>query len=389
MLINHSLQKFATQRVYKVKIAFVANTCWNIYNFRRGLVHHFLKNGNEVVVLAPKDEYSDKLVKWGVKWINTPLEGTGANPIKDLGYLITLNKALKNEKPEIVLSFTIKSNIYSSFAGKLNRIPVICNVSGLGTVFLVKGITGNVAIRLYKLAFRFCSHILFQNDADKEMFTSIIPVDQSKISLVPGSGIDLDKFKPVPLNESRPNSFVMISRVIVEKGVREFAEAASYFAKEENVQFTLIGKFDAEHARSIEKAELDHWVNSKWLDYYNHSDSIAQVIATHEAVVLPSYREGMSRTLLEGAASGRPLIATNVPGCREVVRDGYNGFLCEVQNAKSLRDKIKLFLSMSTQEKELLAANSRSLVEETFDEKIVIGIYENVIHRIIQKSQNI
>lgn len=315
--------------------------------------------------------------------MDTPLEGTGANPIKDVRYLLRLIRCLKKEKPDIVLSYTIKANIYSSFAGKFKRIPVICNVSGLGTVFLVKGIAGKIALGLYRFAFRFSRHIFFQNEDDKKLFTSIIPVEETKTSILPGSGINLEEFKPAPLSESKANSFVMISRVIIEKGVREFAEAASNFVSDESVHFTLIGKFDETHARSIKKEELDHWINSKWLTFLDHSDNIVQVIADHEAVILPSYREGTSRTLLEGAAMGRPLIATDVPGCKEVVRDGYNGFLCEVKNAKSLYDKIKLFLSLSKKEKEQLAANSRTLVEETYDERIVIGIYESVIRRII------
>ncbi|WP_436517637.1 glycosyltransferase family 4 protein [Ekhidna sp. To15] len=366
-----------------MKIAFVANTCWNIYNFRRGLVHHFLNKGNEVVVLAPKDEYSDRLLEWGVKWIDTPLEGTGANPVKDLSYLLKLISCLKAEKPDVLLTYTIKANIYACLAGKLKGVPVICNVSGLGTVFLVKGISGKIAKTLYRLAFRFSSHIFFQNEDDEKLFTSIISIDKNKTGILPGSGIDLEEFKVAPLSNSQANSFVMISRVIIEKGVREFAEAASHFATDESVRFTLIGKFDKTHSRSISKEELDYWIGANWIEYLDHSDDIKKVISNHEAVILPSYREGTSRTLLEGAALGRPLIATDVPGCREIVKDGYNGFLCEVQNAKSLRDKLKLFLSLNSNEKEQLAANSRTLVAENYDERIVIDIYENAIRRII------
>ena len=365
-----------------MKVAFVANTCWNIYNFRKGLVNHFLKNGDDVIVLAPKDEYTEKIVDWGVKFIHTRLEGTGTNPIQDLGYLRKLIGGFKSERPDIILSFTIKANIYSSLASKIIGIPVVCNVSGLGTVFLVKGITGKIAMMLYKLAFRFSSQLFFQNEDDKALFTSVIPYDESKISVLPGSGIDLQKFAQAPLPVGETTRLVMISRIIIEKGVREFAEAASYFVDDERVQFTLIGKFDASHARSIDKSELHHWIDSGWLNYQEHSDDIDQVIRDHQVVVLPSYREGTSRTLLEGAAMGRPLIATDVPGCREVVNDGHNGFLCEVKSAKSLHDKIKLFLSLSQKEKEQLAANSRTLAVETYDERIVINAYVGVIHRI-------
>ncbi|MEO9482245.1 MAG: glycosyltransferase family 4 protein [Ekhidna sp.] len=367
-----------------MKIAFVANTCWNIYNFRKGLVNHFLSRGDEVLVLAPEDEYTNEIQDWGVVWINTTLERTGANPIKDTFYLRKLLKTFRKENPDVVLSYTIKSNIYASLAGAVSSTPVICNVSGLGTVFLVKGIAGQVAMILYKVAFRFSSHIFFQNEDDENLFTSKVSVHRNRISILPGSGIDLEQFKPLPFKRNEGGSFVMISRVIIEKGVREYAEAASHFADNDNVSFTLIGKLDEGHSRSIQKSELDHWVNNNWIKYLEHSNDITQVIAEHDAVVLPSYREGTSRTLLEGAALGRPLISTDVPGCREVVNDGYNGFLCEPKSAGSLLNKLKLFLSLTLPEKKQLAANSRSLVEKTYDERIVIDMYQDVIRRIIR-----
>lgn len=334
-------------------------------------------------MLAPRDDYTDKIQEWGVLWFDTPVEGTGANPIKDFVYFKKLHKIFKDEKPDAILSFTVKANIYASLAGKLRGIPVICNVSGLGTVFLVKGFAGKIAMVLYRIAFRFSAHVFFQNGDDQKLFTSHIKIEESKLEILPGSGINLDQFKPIPLKESEITKFVMVSRIIVEKGVREYAEAASNFVGNENVIFTLVGAFDEEHSRSIQKSELDRWISEGWIDYQSHSNEIDKVMIDHDVVVLPSYREGTSRTLLEGAALGRPLITTDVPGCRDVVRDGFNGFLCEVQNAKSLLDKLNLFLSLNRQERAYLATNSRMLVEETYDERIVIDIYDKAIRRII------
>lgn len=369
-----------------MKIAFVANTCWNIYNFRKGLVHHFLSRGDEVIVLAPKDEYSSKIVEWGLTWINTPLDGTGSNPLKDLRYMRRLLKHFKSEKPDVALTYTIKSNIFSSIAGRLTSVPVICNVSGLGTVFLVKGFAGRIAMMLYRIAFNFSNHIFFQNGDDQDLFTSIIKVNNEKVSVIPGSGIDLTDFNQVAYEAGSRVKFLMISRLIIEKGVREFAEAASYFKDNDTVDFMLIGKLDEDHARSIKKEELNSWVSEGWLTYKPHTDEIKKVIAEHDVVVLPSYREGTPRTLLEGAALGRPLLTSDAPGCREVVKDGFNGFLFEPKNAKILKDKIKLFLSLSNEERRQMASNSRKLVEETFDEEIVIRAYDQVIHRIIKPS---
>lgn len=364
-----------------MKIAFVANTCWNIYNFRRGLVHYFLQQGDEVVVLAPRDEYTDLILEWGVKFIDTPLEGTGTNPFKDFLYFRQLRNAIGHERPVAILSFTVKSNIYASLVGRISAVPVICNVSGLGTVFLVKGLAGVVALLLYRLAFRFSSHVFFQNRDDQELFTKHVPVSKQKMSILPGSGIDTQAFTFQDYRNNDKIKFLMIGRVIVEKGVREYVEAAVSFKDDPNVSFTLIGRLDESHSRSITQKEVDGWVANGWIDYLDHSDNIKEYIADHDAVVLPSYREGTSRTLLEGGAMGRPLITTDVPGCREVVEDGYNGFLCKPKNVKSLEDKIRLFMSLSYEERNQLAKNSRKLVEDKFNEKRVIDAYDTIIRR--------
>ncbi|MEQ9467811.1 MAG: glycosyltransferase family 4 protein [Ekhidna sp.] len=369
-----------------MKIAFVANSCWNIFNFRKGLVFHFLNRGDEVIVLAPHDEYSDAIVKWGATWINTPLDSTGVNPIKDLKYFRVLRSALQKYKPDVALAYTIKSNIYSCLAGNFSNVPVICNVSGLGTVFLVEGVVGQIAMFLYRVAFRSASHVFFQNEDDQELFLSNVNLARERIGLLPGSGINLEEFKSQPLLTSDKVRFLMVSRVIIEKGVEDYAEAAAYFKDDDRVSFSLVGKFDEDHARSIEKSKLDQWINNEILDYQPHSDEIQNLISDHDVLVLPSYREGTPRTLLEGAAMGRPLLASDVPGCREVVCDGFNGFLFEVKNSKSLIDKIKLYLSLKPEEREQLAANSRKLVEETFDEQIVIDEYEKIIHGIVKPA---
>ncbi len=369
-----------------MKIAFVANTTWNIYNFRKGLVHHFLSNGDEVLVLTPKDSYTDSVADWGVKWINTPLNGTGINPIQDLKYLLQLAKIFKKERPDVVLGYTIKANIYSCLATFRVNIPIICNVSGLGTVFLVKGIAGKIAMALYKMAFRKASFVFFQNEDDRDLFVSKVQIPHERMGILPGSGIDLTAFQYSEPNYGGKTDFIMISRLIVEKGVREFAEAASYFAEDASIAFTLVGRLDENHSRSISKTELDSWTANGWISYYEHTDQVKELIKRHEVVVLPSYREGTPRTLLEGAAIGRALLATDVPGCKEVVLDGVNGFLFELKNAKSLVSKIKLYLSLSADERLKLSKASRDLVERKYDENLVIRSYNEVIHRMTSST---
>jgi glycosyltransferase involved in cell wall biosynthesis len=369
-----------------VKIALVTNTSWNVFNFREGLVKCFLDRGDEVIALAPKDEYSDGLIEWGVKYIQTPLDQTGTNPIKDLGYLNNIRKIFKSEKPDVALCFTIKSNIYGTIAGYITNVPTICNVSGLGTVFIVKGWVGRFVLKLYRFAFRHSAFIFFQNKDDRDLFLTFVNIDEDKIGVLPGSGLNLEKFNFVEPAISSHIKLIMISRIIEEKGVREYAEAAKIVIdKGASCTFTLVGKIDEQHSRSIPKQEIDNWVKEGFIKYFDHSDNIKELIANHEVVVLSSYREGTPRTLLEGAAIGRALIATDVPGCREVVQDGVNGFLCLPKDGRGLADKIRLYQSLSTDEKRALSGNSRKIVEEKFDENLVIGRYKETIAQIVDK----
>ncbi len=369
-----------------MKVAFVANTSWNIYNFRKGLVSYFLEKEDEVLVFAPRDEYSDKVINWGVNFFETRLDQTGTNPIKDLSYLLRLKRLFRSEKPHVALCFTIKSNIYASLAGRLTSVPTICNVSGLGTVFLVKGWLGVVAINLYRLAFRHASFVFFQNEDDRNLFVSHIRLPDEKVGMLPGSGIDLAYFEYCQPEIAMPLKILMIARVIEEKGVREYVEAARLL-KEEGaaVVFSLMGEHDEDHSRSINREELDEWVSEELIHYLPHSPEVKEKLRENEIVALPSYREGTPRTLLEGAAVGRTLLTSNVPGCREVVQDGYNGFLFEVKNPKSLASKVKLYMALSTEEKLELAKKSRKLVEEKFDVNLVIKKYVKVISQIMAK----
>lgn len=368
-----------------MKVAIVINTSWNIYNFREGLVKHFLQRGDEVIALAPYDSYSDEIKKWGVKYIETPIDQTGSNPIKDFQYFNNLRKIFKVEKPDVALCYTIKSNIYSTLAGKLVGVPTICNVSGLGTVFLVEGLTGKIAMMLYSIAFRFSKKIFFQNVDDKDLFLSeITSVDESNTGLLPGSGVNLKKFSFINMKENGITKFLMVSRVIEEKGVRDFYEAAKLVIEAGyKAEFLLIGGHDEEHARSIPTKELDEWIKSGIIKYEPHDPNVSRRMEESDVIVLPSYREGTPRTLLEGASIGRALLATDVPGCKEVISDGVNGFLFKVKNPESLAGKIKLYLALSREERVRMSRASRKLVEELFDEKIVIERYVEAIDEIV------
>ncbi len=366
-----------------LKIAIILNTSWNAFNFRKGLIQHFLSLGHEVVIIAPEDESVDSLIQWGARHQDISLDKGGMNPMKDLKYQQVLKAILKEEKPNIALTYTIKPNIYGSLVCSACRIPVINNVSGLGTTFLWKGWVQRLVTILYQRAFNRSDFIFFQNKDDRALFLQHVKTPISKTGLLPGSGIDLSFYHSHPPLFDRPLKILMIGRLIIDKGVREFLAAAAQLKGEfPDLEFSLAGGYDPVHKRSILEDEFVELKESGTVKYLGQISDIKEAIAAADLIVLPSYREGTPRTLLEGAAMSRPLIATDVPGCREVIDDGINGFLCERESIDSLARKIKLFLSLTTAEKIQMAAASRKLVENRFDESIVIGEYMRKINQL-------
>lgn len=372
-----------------MKIAIVINTSWNIYNFRQGLVQALLKRGDEVVAIAPPDAYVDQLLAWGCTYHPVRMDGTGTNPVKDLLIIFRLRKIIKRTKPDVVLTYTIKPNLYGSIASGSLNIPCICNVSGLGTTFLWTGLMRTVAVKLYNFSFKYNKWVFFQNHEDRQDFLKITNLDFKKTSLLPGSGINIEKFSPARSTGTDKTVFLMISRLIIEKGVRDYIEAIRIIKpKYDNLEFHLLGGLDEGHARSISKSELDGWIDQQLVIYTDHQSDIRTLMSRADVVVLPSYREGTPRTLLEGGAMGKVLLASNVPGCREVVKDGYNGFLFEPQNPQDLAQKIEDYLLLSSQDQNTMGINSRKWVESTFDEQIVINAYFEKINQVTAASQS-
>ena len=363
-----------------MKVAIMINTSWNIYNFRRGLIETLIKRGDEVVAIAPKDDYSGKLEEIGCRFRHLDMSASGMNPATDFGLMVKMRKVLKEERPDILLTYTIKPNIYGSLVCGNLKIPCICNVSGLGTVFLWKGTVKKIAVGLYKRAFKKNSWVFFQNNEDRDDFLKFIPISKDKTSLLPGSGINTTHFQPMMVEPNKVPVFTMIGRLIVEKGVYDFIEAIKIVKKKKpNTHFRLIGELDETHSRSIQKAELDSWLADELIEYVPHLSDVRDAVATSDVIVLPSYREGTPRTLLEAGAMGKAMIATDVPGCRHVVEDGENGFLCKLQSPKDLAAKMLLYLSLSKEEQNQLSINSRNLIVEKFDERLVIDEYLKLI----------
>lgn len=368
-----------------MKIAVVLNTSWNIYNFRMGLVDSFLKDGHEVYAIAPKDKYSHLLEEKGCAFIELRMDSRGANPLKDFLLILELYRIYKMTRPDIILHFTIKPNIYGSIAARLLHIPVINNVCGLGTIFLNHNLVSLIAKLMYRFVFRFPKCIFFQNPDDLDLFVEMKLVKPESCRLLPGSGINLEKFKPsVQKKRNLKFTFLMISRLIYDKGVMEYVEAARML-KEKGMDavFQILGQKDPLHKRGIPVELIDDWIHRGFIEYLGTSDDIVACIERADCVALPSYREGAPRSLLEAGGMAKPVIASDVPGCRQVVEDKVSGFLCKPRDAHDLADKMYLVATMHAKELEKMGGNGRLLMKEKFDEKIVINQYHNRIKEIL------
>lgn len=366
-----------------MRIAIVLNTSWNIYNFRLNLIKSFQKEGHEVHTIAPEDNYTPLLLEAGCTHHRLKMDSRGANPFKDLLLIFELYTLYRNLRPDVVLHFTIKPNIYGTLAAAALGIPSVNNVCGLGTAFLKNGFMARVAMLLYRLSFRYAHKVFFQNQDDLKLFADFRLITPQKADLVPGSGIDLTHFSPAPAATRKPFTFLMISRLITDKGITEYVRAIEYLKKQGvNARFQLLGAIDEKHKQGIPAEELKNWVNAGTLEYLGTTDDVRTYIQQAHCVVLPSYREGTPRTLLEAAAMARPLIATNVPGCRQVVEHEKNGLLCEAKNPQDLAAKMYAMATLPQHTLEQLGAHARKKAEKEFDESLVISKYLQTLNAL-------
>jgi len=366
-----------------MNIAIVLNTSWNIYNFRKGLVNALLREGHKVVAIAPRDEYTEKLVAMGCNYVEVKMDSRGANPIKDLALTIELYKIYQKVKPDVILQYTIKPNIYGTFAATALNIPVINNVCGLGTAFLNKNLVSRIVLGMYKLAFRFPKLVFFQNDDDKEFFLKSKIIRDTQTDVLPGSGIDLRRFVPVNKSNNTPFTFLLISRLIHDKGIIEYIEAIKILkSKGVDAKFQLLGQLDTKHARGISEELVNQWIDQDVVEYLGSTDDVRNYINNSDCVVLPSYREGTPKSLLEAASSAKPIVATNVAGCNNVVDDDINGFLCKSKDVKDLADKMGRMLRLSTATLKTMGEASRKIAVDRFNENIVIDKYLSSITKV-------
>ncbi|MCO5229944.1 MAG: glycosyltransferase family 4 protein [Chitinophagales bacterium] len=354
------------------KIGIIANTSWNILNFRLGLIHALKQAGHQIIIIAPNDEHSAELDRLGfnIQYVKG-LSRKGTNPLIDLLLIFELAKIYRQSKLDIVLQYTIKPNIYGSIAGFLTRIKTISTVTGLGYVFLNNGLSSSIAKILYKIAFKFSHLVYFQNADDKALFEQSGLVSIRKSRLVNGSGIDTDFYHPnycdsIPKN-SGVTTFLMIARLLKDKGVYEYITAAKNIAiKYSDTRFILLGDTDIGNPAAVPEKDIELWKEENIIEILGFKKNTRYYICQADAVVLPSYREGIPRVILEAFAMGKPCITTDAPGCRHTVDHTINGLICKVADAKDLENKIEEFILMNVEEKRKMGENARYKALNTY-----------------------
>jgi glycosyltransferase involved in cell wall biosynthesis len=344
------------------------------------LIRALRSAGYEPVVIAPQDPaVDDRMRDLGVERIAIDIDRSGINPFADLRLLARFRSLLKGLRPAAYLGYTIKPNIYGSFAAASLGIPALPNVSGLGTAFIRGGPLQMIVTRLYRTGFRRAPVVFFQNEEDRQLFLQrrIVRPDQARV--LPGSGVDLERFRPAPRAADAP-VFLFIGRLLRDKGVVEFVDAARSLRPEyPNARFQLLGPVDKGNRTAIHRSEIDSWVAEGVVEHLGTTDDVRPFIAAATAIVLPSYREGLPRSLLEAAAMTRPLIATDVPGCRDVVVDGVNGYLCTARDAGSLAAAMRRLAQLPPAQRLAMGEAGRHRVQERFSEAFVVRAYLDVL----------
>lgn len=363
-----------------MKVAFIAPKTSTFLNFRGQLMKDIISKGYEVVAIVPEDEFNDEFKKIGAKKIVLKFNKSSLSIFKSLNYLRGLYKILIKEKPDKVFAYTIKPVIFGTIAAHFAKIKEIYSlVCGLGYVYAVDSLKNKI-LRLicgyaYKIAFSYNTKVIFQNQDDINEFVKRNYLKREKCELVNGSGVNLNVFKRNRLPNN--NSFIMISRIIKEKGVREYFEAATIIKeKYPDAKFTYIGAYDESYKKDF--TLLKPYIEEKIVEYIPETDKVEEYLSKHAIFVLPSYyREGIPKTLIEATAMGRPIITTNTPGCKETVKEGVNGYFVKTKDANDLADKM---------EKLILCSNLQKMGDESFqicNEKFDIKIINNMMMKIM------
>jgi glycosyltransferase involved in cell wall biosynthesis len=387
----------------KPLIVLTANTAWNLAHFRAPLLQAFAKRGFLLVALAPVDASVLRLQAMGCKVEPLPVPAHGRNPWADFLLFWNYLRLLRQHRPVALLSFTVKPNIYAGLAARLLGITQLGNISGLGTAFIQGGWLGRLVQGLYRLGLGGAKTVFFQNPDDRDFFLARRLVREGQAALLPGSGVNLDHFKPdEPTSDAGPSTnapprpfvFLFIGRLLGDKGLLELVQAVKLLAEQQTgsgdpdqrpatlpPRLLILGPDGGTNPTAIAPSSLAQWRQDPQLELLGPTDDVRPYIRRADCVVLPSYREGAPRSLLEAAAMGKPLIATDVPGCRQVVQDGQNGYLCQAKDPIDLARAMRQLMQLPVEKRLAMGQASRKLAEDVFDENRVVQHYLDALFR--------
>lgn len=361
------------------KVLMLGNHEIVIYNFRKELIERMLKEGYEVYIALPYGPKVEYLKEMGCNFIDIPINRRNTNPLEDLKVLLRYIKILGELKPDVVLTYTVKPNVYGGIACRLKKVPYICNVTGLGSGYLNSGLLQSIVKNLSKISFKKANKVFFQNTKDRDLLIEQ-GVVQDNYDLLPGSGVNLRTYKVLPYPaKDKTISFNFIARVMKDKGIDEYLDVAQKIKKRyPNIVFNVIGMIDQPKYEGI----LNQYQSKGVIKYHGFKTDMIPFIENCSCVINPSYSEGMSNVLLEAAACGRPIIASNIPGCKEIIDNGVNGYTFEVKNINDLYKHIEEFIQLDYNKKVQMGLEGRLKVEREFDRKIVVDTYIEEIKKL-------
>ena len=360
-------------------ILIISNTIMGLHSFRKEVIKAICEQGYSVYISVPDDSPKAEFFKEiGCVIIKTEFDRRGMNPWADFKLMLSYRKLMRQLKPVAVLTYTVKPNVYGGIAAQICRIPQLANVTGLGDAVENGGWLQKLTVFLYKIGLRKARKVFFQNESNRQYCIKEGIISEDSV-LLPGSGVNLQlhQYQDYPANDGKIR-FLFIARLLKDKGTDEFFEAATFIKRKySQTEFQIVGRVEGNYQKQLDKLVADGIIS-----FFGLQLDVRPYIGAVECTVMPSYHEGMSNVNLESAANGRPVITTNVPGCRETVEDGLTGFLIEAKNSKSLIDAMERFIALPYNQKVLMGQEARKKVEREFDRKIVVNAYLKALNEL-------